>query len=57
MEGMLAGPGEGMEEIWPCSGVIGCCGCRGICVGGSERDGPIADWYAVMGVDKNSGCK
>lgn len=52
MNGVLAGPVKGLKEIWPCSGVVGCYGCGGICVGGSERDGPIADRYPILVIDK-----
>jgi hypothetical protein len=49
VNGVRACPGEGLKEICPCSRVERCCGCRGVCVGGSERDGPIANRYAIMG--------
>jgi len=51
VNGVRARPGEGSEEICPCSGDVGCCGRGGICVRGSERDGPIADRYAVSGIE------
>ena len=49
MNGVRACPVQGLEEIWPCSRIVRCCGCRGVCIGGSERDGPIANRYAVNG--------
>jgi hypothetical protein len=52
MNGVRARPSEGSEEIRPCSGNVGCCGCGGVRVGRSEGDGPIADGYAGFGIDK-----
>ena len=48
MNGVRACPGEGLEEVFPSSRDERCCRCRGVGVGGSERDGPIANRYAVM---------
>lgn len=52
VKGVHACPSQGLEEIWPCSSGVGGYGCRSIGVGGSERDGPVADRYAVKGIDQ-----
>lgn len=45
VDAMCLGPVQGLQEVGPRAGGVGCDGGREVRVGGREWDGPVAQWY------------